>query len=159
MDLSIVPTSDLVVEIERRANAINARLPHGSIKRRLREISPRPTIGLTIPLSAVRSMPALLATGIINAPGCYIVRGPDGTCLYVGRSKRMIVRLRSHLIDQEDGNGRQWRLSGLTEWNLPRPFAPPGCTAEILYTQNHFDFERELIWRLLPTHNRKLLPR
>jgi hypothetical protein len=88
-----------------------------------------------------------------NVPGCYAVIDVNGGCLYVGSSLRLRTRLLSHYIDQRDGNGRRWRLSGVSEWYVRRDFAPEGCRLKIWETQRYKDKELELVREMAPTHN------
>lgn len=85
---------------------------------------------ITADLTRTRS--ELLSSGVTDRPGCYVVRH-SGKCLYIGRSGRILTRVMAHWIDQDDGNGTQWRLAGNSEWYFEKPFAPRGCRISVVY--------------------------
>lgn len=96
----------------------------------------------------------LRESGVCNAGGCYGVFSDVGKCLYVGRSMRVLERVMDHFIDQRDGNGRQWRLSGCSEYFWKREFAPPRCVLHVWYSDEQFSLEQDLIKSLKPSHNK-----
>lgn len=95
----------------------------------------------------------LLEFGIYDFPGCYAAFSISGECLYVGRSKYILTRVMSHFIDQKDGNGRRWRLSGTSEWYFERPFAPEKCVLVVWKNHDFVSFEKFLVRELNPSAN------
>jgi excinuclease UvrABC nuclease subunit len=104
-------------------------------------------------VSLLRDRMELIEAGLGNFMGCYAVFNSSDVCLYVGRSKAILTRVMSHWIDQQDGNGSQWRLAGTTEWYNTKPFAPCGSILKVWSEFNFEDLEISLINVLKPTHN------
>lgn len=102
------------------------------------------------PLDGFKSVSSMIG----NVSGCYAVFSPSRECLYVGKSKRLKTRVAAHFIDQQDGTGVQWRLSGTSEWYFKHPFAPPGCVLKIWFSERYSEAEIILIKALKPTHNK-----
>lgn len=105
---------------------------------------------ITCQLSGERDV--LVGFGIDNVPGCYAVFDA-GVCLYVGRSRTLLTRIMAHWIDQKDGNGRQWRLGGNTEWYFKKTFAPAGSALSVWLNEDPVGLEIALIEALKPTYN------
>lgn len=95
----------------------------------------------------------LRSAGVENRPGCYAVFDSSHSCLYVGRSIMLATRIQQHWIDQQDGNGTQWRVAGVTEWYYTRPFAPCNSRLHVWFDSNHRRLEILLINHLKPKHN------
>lgn len=94
----------------------------------------------------------MIALGIDNYAGCYGVFYDDRP-LYIGKSLCLLRRLRQHFIDQNDGMGVQFRLSGLTEWYMTCYCARPGSILRIWRDLNCHELELHLIKTLHPVYN------
>jgi len=104
------------------------------------------------PLPDSKSRQNLIRSGVDNFSGCYAVFSL-GKCLYVGRSRHVLTRVFAHYINQRDGHGVQWRLSGMVEWYFRKPFAPFGSVLWTWETEDFWDLENDLIGELDPSHN------
>lgn len=85
--------------------------------------------------------------------GVYAAISPENDVLYVGSSVRLKTRIVSHWINQDDGNGVQWRLGGHSEWYCSTPFAPAGSSVLVWLNPHHKQMEKVLIRKYLPKHN------
>lgn len=122
-----------------------------------------PPADIEMPLDDSHDWRNLLAKGVGRTLGCYgVFHGNQ--CLYIGKSRSLIYRILEHVVDQGDGNGYRWRLSGNTQPSVNRPFAPDGCTLKIWKSNLASEaatesYEAWLIRNLLPTHNIAKNPR
>ena len=80
--------------------------------------------------------------GVVG-PGCYVVFGPSGECLYVGSSIEVDRRICGHWRNAFDGKGVKWRLGGETSGKFVREFAPDGSTIKV-WTGESLESMREM---------------
>ena len=97
-------------------------------------------------------------SGLRNAPGVYAVFEPQGDCLYVGASIRLLDRVMQHWR-------RHWGIGGKTVWLASgadfrneenHPIAPDGSVLKVWFTDEPKILQTEKIQKLKPKFNRRL---